>query len=129
MSDTSSRQGVCSNALPLFPDNKIRRLFWTREGIGPRRQSASYLSRGFFLCDDPFQPRYVLEQALAGQHEEVVAELRVLKINLEQLFIRDCHDLRVFNAFDSRSPPLIWRKEAKFAHETSRRNFHVDFLD
>src|SRR6266853_6502312 len=38
------------------------------------------LQRDFVLCDDCFEPRDVFEQALAGQHEEVVTELRILKV-------------------------------------------------
>src|SRR4029077_13755252 len=82
---------------------------------------------GFFFCDNPFQTRYVLEQPLSGQHNKVIAELRVLEINFEQLFISYGHHLPIFNAFDGRGSPLIWSKETKLAHETSRRNLDADF--
>ena len=45
------------------------------------------LPQGFFLCNNSFQPRNVLQQALAGQDEKVITELRILKVDLEQLFI------------------------------------------
>ena len=56
-------------------------------------QGLSYVVRGrrppqgFFLCNNSFQPRNVLEQALAGQDEKVITELRILKVDLEKLFI------------------------------------------
>ena len=43
----------------------------------------------FFLCDNSFQSRDVFQQALAGQDQEVIAELRILKVDLEQLFVGD----------------------------------------
>ena len=52
-------------------------------------QGLSYVARGcsppqgFFLCNDSFQPRNVLQQALAGQDEKVITELRILKVDFE----------------------------------------------
>ena len=98
-------------------------------------QGLSYVVRGcrppqgFFLCDNSFQPRNVLQQALAGQDEKVITELRILKVDFEQLFISYGHHLPVLDAFDGRGSPLIGSKETKFAHETSRRKFDADFRD
>ena len=56
-------------------------------------QGLSYVVRGcsppqgFFLGNDSFQPRNVLQQALAGQDEKVITELRILKVDFEALFI------------------------------------------
>jgi hypothetical protein len=40
------------------------------------------LLRGLVLGYNPLKPRDVFEQALAGEHEEVVTELRILKVDL-----------------------------------------------
>ena len=45
------------------------------------------LSRRFLLCESCFQPRDVFQEALAGQDEEVIAELRILKVDFENPFI------------------------------------------
>ena len=90
--------------------------------------SAAPGRRKAFSCVRSFQPRNVLQQALAGQDEKVIAELRILKVDLEELFIGYGHHLPVLDAFDGRGSPLIGSKETEFAHETSRRKLHADFL-
>ena len=98
-------------------------------------QGLSYVVRGrrppqgFFLCNDSFQPRNVLQQALAGQDEKVITELRILKVDFEELFIGYGQHYPVFYALDGRGSLFIGSKEAKFAHETSRRKFDADFRD
>ena len=87
------------------------------------------LLRDFVLCDDAFEPRDILQQALAGQDQKVIAEFRILKVDLEQLFVGYDQYLTVLCAFDRPGPPFIGRKEAKFAHEMSRRMFDADFGD
>src|SRR5882757_2741517 len=90
---------------------------------------AQRIPRGFLLCDSSFQPRDVLQQALAGQDEEVIAELRILEVDFKQPFISYGQHLPVLYTFDRRGSPLIGRKEAKFTHKTSRRKFNADFRD
>jgi hypothetical protein len=51
-------------------------------------QSLSYVTRGRSLrfgrlCNDPLQPRDVFQEAPTGQDEEVVPELRVLKVDFK----------------------------------------------
>ena len=52
------------------------------------------LSRRFLLRESCFQPRdvflealVVLQEAVAGQDEEIIAELRILKVDFKQPFI------------------------------------------
>ena len=52
-----------------------------------------------------------LSQPLADQHNKVIADLWILEINFEQLFISYGHHLPIFNAFDGRGSPSIWSKE------------------
>ena len=94
------------------------------------------LSRRFLLCESCFQPRdvflealVVVQEALAGQDEEIVAELRILKVDFKQPFISYGQDLSVFYALDRHGSSVVRRKEAKFAHEVSWRKFDADFLD
>src|ERR1700730_974844 len=87
------------------------------------------LLRKFVLCDDRFEPGDVFQQALAGQDQEVIAELGVLKVDFEQLFVSDGQHVPVLGALDRRRPPVIGRKEAEFAHQTSRRKLNADFGD
>jgi hypothetical protein len=77
------------------------------------------LRSGLLLCDDPFQARDVFQEALAGQDEEIIAELRILKVDFKA----------VFYALDRRGSSLIGRKEAKFSHEAPWRKLDADFLD
>ena len=51
------------------------------------------LSRRFLLCESCFQPRDVFQEALAGQEEQVIAELRILKVDFKQPFISYGQDL------------------------------------
>src|SRR6202022_5110462 len=62
----------------------------------------SALLRDFIFCDNSLEPRDILQKALAGQDQEVIAELRVLKVNLEQLFIGDGEDLGVLRPLTRR---------------------------
>src|ERR1700747_260040 len=100
-----------------------------------RNQQLSYvaggrsLRTGLLLCDDSLQPRDVFQEALTGQDEEVITELRILKVDFKQPFISYGQDLSVFYALDRPSSPIIGRKEAKFSHETPRRKLDADFLD
>jgi len=80
------------------------------------------------LCDNSVEPRDIFQHALAGQDEKVIAELRVVKVDLEQLFVGDGQYMPFLGAFNRRCPPVIGRKETKFAHQTSRRKFDTDFF-
>ena len=87
------------------------------------------LRSGLLLCDDSFQPRDVFQEALTGQDEEVITELRILKVKFKQPFISYGQDLSVFYALDRPGSLVIGRKEAKFSHKTSWRKLDADFLD
>ena len=94
------------------------------------------LSRRFLLRESCFQPRddfqealVVFHHALAGQDEEIIAELRILKVDFKQPFISYGQDLTIFYALDRHGSLVIRRKEAKFAHELSWRKLDADFLD
>src|SRR6187551_2683423 len=86
------------------------------------------LSRRFLLCESCFQPRdlflealVVFEEALAGQDEEIIAELWILKVDFKQPLISDAQDLSVFYALDCHGSSVVRRKEAKFAYDASWR--------
>src|ERR1700722_12855993 len=55
------------------------------KGLSPRqaRRSIRRRLRELVLRDDAFKARDVFQQALAGQHQEVVTELRILEINFQ----------------------------------------------
>ena len=90
--------------------------------------SRSLLS-GILLHYSAFEPREVFKQALAGQDEKVIAELRILKVEFKQPIIAYGEDLSVFYAFDRPGSSVIGRKETNFSHKTPWRNLDVDFLD
>jgi hypothetical protein len=87
------------------------------------------LRSGLLFCNDSFQPRDVFQEALTGQYEEVIAELRILKVDFKQPFVSYGQDLSVFYALDRPGSLFVGRKEAKFSHETSWRKLDTDFLD
>ena len=76
-----------------------------------------------------FQPRDVLQETLAGQNEEVIAELRVLEVDLEQPVIGDRQHVAVFETFDGRGAPVVGRQESQFAHQVSGGQLDADLLD
>src|SRR5258708_35248754 len=92
--------------------------------VGERR-----LRRDLVLRDDGFGPREIFQQALAGQDKEVIAELRVLEVDLEQLFIADSQDAAILDTFDRRGPAVVERGETKLGQHTPRREFDDDFDD
>jgi hypothetical protein len=94
------------------------------------------LSRRFLLCESCFQPRdvflealVVVQEALAGQDEEIIAELRILKVDFKQPFVSYGQDLSVFYALDRHGSSVIRRKEAKFSDDASWRMDDANFLD
>jgi hypothetical protein len=95
-----------------------------------RFQCAAAVCRAAFsLCESCFQPRDVFLEALAGQDEEIIAELRILKVDFKQPFVSYGQDLSVFYALDRHGSSVVRRKEAKFAHDASWRMLDADFLD
>src|SRR5450432_2242725 len=91
-----------------------------RCSVGAAR-SRGLLLQGLVLRDNPFEPRNILQQSLAGQDQEKIAELRVLKVDLEQLVVSDGQHMTILDAFDRCRAPVIGREEAKLAHQISRR--------
>jgi len=81
----------------------------------------NYVTRGRSLrcgrLDDSFQPRDVFQQTPSGQNKEVVAELRILKVDFKQPVISYAQDLPVFDALDRPGSSVIGRKEVKVASE------------
>ena len=67
------------------------------------------LRRDLVLRDDCLGPREIFQQALAGQDKEVIAELRVLEVDLKQLFIADSQDAAILDTFDRRGPAVVGR--------------------
>jgi len=67
-----------------------------RGGVGGKRPRSILsqscrnggLLRGLSLRDGGIQSRDVFQQALAGEHQKVISELRILKVDLEQFFRR-----------------------------------------
>ncbi len=62
---------------------------------------------------DALEPRNVLQQALAGETEQVVAEFRILEVQLEQRFIGDGQDVAVLDALDRLRTPVFRRNEIR----------------
>ncbi len=91
--------------------------YWTSAAKVKRCHPWPESAARLFLCDKSFQSRDVFQQALAGQHQEVIAELRVLKVDLEQLFVGDGQHVTVLDAFDGRGSPVIGRQKTEFAHQ------------
>src|SRR4051812_38874147 len=84
---------------------------------------------GPLCCQLLLQALDVLQQPLAGQHQEVIAELRILEVDLEQPVVGDRQHLAVLDAFDRSGAPVVRREEAEFAHERSGQDLDVDLLD
>ena len=98
--------------------------------------AAAVCRAAFSLCESCFQPRdvflealVVFLEALAGQDEEIIAELRILKVDFKQPFVSHGQDLSVFYALDRHGSSVVRRKEAKFAYDASWRMLDADFLD
>src|SRR5438552_14502151 len=102
---------------------------WVAKGRSARVTQVVRLLRDLVLRQRRLEPGDVLEQALGRQHQEVVAELRVLKVDLEQLFVGDGQDLAVLDAFDRRRSPVVGGEKAEFAHQAPRWNLDADFGD
>jgi hypothetical protein len=58
--------------------------------------------RGFLLCESSFWPRDVLQQTLARQDGELIAELRILEVDFKQSIISYGQHLPVVYTFDLR---------------------------
>jgi hypothetical protein len=54
--------------------------------------------RALGLRDNAFEPRDIFQEALAREHEKVITELRVLKVDLEQLLVSDAQHMPVLDA-------------------------------
>src|SRR5712672_3450930 len=54
-----------------------------RAAISMRAARSRGLLRKFVLGDNRLEPRDILQQALAGQDQEVIAELRILEVDLQ----------------------------------------------
>src|SRR5690349_15996836 len=77
--------------------------------------------RGFFR--QPFlQPRDVLQQPLARELEEIKSELRVLEIELAQLFVAEREHLAISDAFERSGTPVFRREQSHFADERTWRD-------
>src|SRR5262249_59443634 len=75
--------------------------------------------QGFKLCHARCRLSRRFLELLAGQDEEIIAELRILKVDFKQPFISYGQDLSVFYALDRHGSSVVRRKEAKFAHDAS----------
>jgi hypothetical protein len=74
-------RALCWDVLPR-PANKMRSNLISHYIARGRR-----LWSGLLLRDDSFQPCNVFQEALTGQDEEVIVELRILKVDFKQPFI------------------------------------------
>jgi hypothetical protein len=57
----------------------------------------------------------------------VKAKFRVLKKELEQLFIGDAEDIAIIDTFDGHSPRISRREKTDFAKEATGQKFHAHF--
>src|SRR5471032_3314045 len=95
-------------------DVSARELAPWRINRGSPRTALGGLLCDLVLRDDGFGPREIFQQPVAGQDEEVIAELRILKVDLQQLFVSDGQHMTVLDAFDRRGPAVVGRKETEF---------------
>src|SRR6266436_3066583 len=78
-----------------------------RAAILMRAARSRSLLREFVLGDNCLEPRDIFQQPLAGQDQEVIAELRILEVDLQQLLIADGQHMPVLGAFDRRRTAVI----------------------
>src|SRR5450631_772005 len=69
-----------------------------RHRYSARTTRSRGLLRRFALRDDTLQPADIFQKPLAGQNQKVIAELRVLEVDLQQLFVGDGQHVRVCGA-------------------------------
>ena len=74
----------------------------------------------------PSSSRDVLQQAIAGEAKEEIAELRVIEVDFQQPVIGDGQHLAALYTFDRLRPSVIGCDKAKFAHQTTGRQFDAD---
>src|SRR3984885_12137992 len=100
-------------------DRRLLNTLWTG------RDLATQLARRrwgvLVLRDDALESCDVFQQALAGQHQEVVTELRILEIDFQELLVGDREHVAVFETGHGRRALVVGREEAEFAHQPSRR--------
>ena len=87
------------------------------------------LQLDLILLDNSFKTRNVLNEAIAGETEKVIAELRILEVDFEQPILGDGQHLAVLDAFDRLRPSVVGREKAQFAHNAPGRKFDADFFD
>src|SRR6266403_4908197 len=71
-----------------------------RAAISMRAARSRSLLREFVLGDNCLEPRDIFQQPLAGQDQEVIAELRILEVDLQQLLIADGQHMPVLGGLD-----------------------------
>jgi len=98
--DAAKQSRLTPSGHPCLARPALRQDSRATDSGGSRPKVSSYamrgcrLSRRFLLFESYFQPRDVLLEALvviqeapAGQDEEIIAELRILKVDFKQPFI------------------------------------------
>src|SRR5208283_2068801 len=81
------------------------------------------------LRDASLKTCNVLQQALGGKTEKVVAELRILEIDFEQSVIGDSQHGAILDTFDRLRPSVVRREKTQFAHNAPGRKFDADFFN
>src|SRR6267154_5670292 len=69
---------------------------------------------------------WLCSSSLAGENEEVIAELGILKVNLQQFVVLDRQHLTGVDALYRRRSSIVRCQEAKLSHQTSRQNFDAE---
>src|SRR5262245_20420168 len=79
------------------------------------------------LLNNLFKTRDVLQKTFAGEAEKIIAELRILEVDLQQSVIGHGQDFTILSAFDRLRPSIVGRQEAELTHETSGRDLDAEF--
>src|SRR5262249_61395497 len=104
---------ACSSTSTPFAVHSVRSCLQLRVGLRQPR----------------FQTRDVLNEPLGRKPKKVIAKLRILKVQLEQLFIGNGQNVAILEAAYCLRPPVVRIDEAQLAHDTSSRQFDTDLVD
>src|SRR5262245_15086267 len=88
---------------------------------------ALILQAGSVLLDDSCELRDVLQKAFAGEAQEILAKLWIMKVDFQQPVIAHGQNFAILSAFDRLCPPVVGRQKAELTDETSGRNLDAEF--
>src|SRR5436309_11316527 len=126
-SSAAARSATCLLIIPPTLSGGL-----TGSGLGPLgrlallRRRRGFARRQFPLRQHGFQSRYVLQQPLGGQPQEIKAERRVLEIQPLHLVIGDGEHYAGLDAFHARRAAVLRRQQSELAEHLAGRNRDPD---